>query len=110
MAWRPRLRGEPGTPEFIASYNEAVAQRAPLPGGTLQGLIDAYQRSQKFLALRERSRADYIKQIKIIETEFGDFPLKALTARETRGVFMDWRDRLALRRRGRPTTRGWCSR
>jgi len=25
-AWRggPRLRGEPGTPEFMASYNEAV--------------------------------------------------------------------------------------
>ena len=100
-AWRggPRLRGEPGTPEFMASYNEAVAQRAPIPAGTLQALIDAYQRSQKFLSLRERSRADYIKQIKIIEAEFGDFPLKALTARETRGVFMDWRDRLALRSR-----------
>jgi hypothetical protein len=28
-AWKggPRLRGEPGTPEFIASYNEAVASR-----------------------------------------------------------------------------------
>ena len=26
-AWKggPRLRGEPGTPEFIASYNEAAA-------------------------------------------------------------------------------------
>ena len=98
-AWRggPRLRGEPGTPEFIASFNEAVAQRAPVPGGTLQSLFDAYQRSQKFLGRSERTRADYIKQIKIIETEFGDFPIKALTARETRGVFMDWRDRLALK-------------
>ncbi len=99
-AWRggPRLRGEPGAPDFIASYNEAVAQRAPaVPGGTLQGLIDAYQRSQKFLGRSERTRADYIKQIKIIESEFGDFPIKALTARETRGVFMDWRDRLAVR-------------
>ena len=37
------------------------------------------------------------RQIKIIEKEFGDFPLKALAARETRGVFMDWRDRLALK-------------
>ena len=98
-AWRggPRVHGEPGTPEFMASYNEAVAQRVPLPVGNLQGLIDAYQRSQKFLTLRERSRADYIKQIKIIETEFGDFPLKALTAREMRGVFMDWRDKLAIK-------------
>jgi hypothetical protein len=28
-AWKggPRLQGEPGTPEFIASYNEAAARR-----------------------------------------------------------------------------------
>ena len=28
-AWRggPRLSGEPGSPEFIASYNEAIEQR-----------------------------------------------------------------------------------
>ena len=28
-AWRggPRLRGKPGTPEFIASYNETIEQR-----------------------------------------------------------------------------------
>jgi integrase len=98
-AWRggPRLRGEPGTPEFVASYNEAVAQRAPAAEGRLQSLLDAYQRSQRFLGRRERTRADYIKQIKIIEAEFGDFPLKALGAREARGEFMDWRDKLALK-------------
>ena len=30
-AWRggPRLRGEPGTPEFVASYNEAIETVAP---------------------------------------------------------------------------------
>jgi integrase len=98
-AWKngPRLYGEYGTPEFVASYNAAVAQRAPVPEGRLQSLIDGYQGSQKFLGRRERTRRDYIGQIKIIEKEFGDFPLKALAARETRGVFMDWRDRLALK-------------
>ena len=98
-AWRggPKLRGQPGTPEFIASYNEAVAQRAPAPESRLQSLLDAYQQSQKFLGRRERTKADYVKQIMIIEAEFGDFPLKALAARETRGVFMDWRDKLALK-------------
>jgi hypothetical protein len=32
-AWRggPLLRGEPGTPEFQASYNEAVTSRASHP-------------------------------------------------------------------------------
>jgi integrase len=99
-AWRggPRLRGSPGTPDFIQSYNEAVAQRAPTPEGRLQSLLDAYQRSQKFLGRRERTRADYVKLIKNqIEPEFGDFPIKALAAREARGVFLDWRDRLALK-------------
>ena len=98
-AWRggPRLRGEPGTPDFIASYNEAVGRRTLAPHGRLQVLIDGYQQSGEFRTLRERTKADYIKQIKFIEQEFGDFPQKALEARETRGVFMDWRDKLALK-------------
>jgi integrase len=98
-AWRggPRLRGEPGTPDFIASYNEAMAQRVLAREGRLQSLLDAYQNSQRFLGRRDRTRADYIKQIRIIEQDFGDFPLKALAARETRGIFMDWRDKIALK-------------
>jgi len=98
-AWRggPRLRGKSGTPEFVASYNEAVDRRAPTLGGKLNFLINGFQQSGEFRGLRERTRADYIKQIMIIEQEFGDFPLKALAARETRGVFMDWRDKLALK-------------
>ena len=98
-AWRggPRLRGEPGSPDFIASYNEAVAQRVPSPEGRLQSLLDSFQQSGDFRTLRERTRIDYIRQIKFIEKEFAEFPIKALAARETRGEFMDWRDKLALR-------------
>jgi integrase len=98
-AWRggPRLCGEPGTPDFVASYNEAVAQRAPQPEGKLQFLLDAFQQSGEFRTRRERTKLDYVRQIKLIEKDFSDFPIKALAARETRGVFMDWRDRLALK-------------
>ena len=34
-AWKggPPLRGEPGSPEFIASYNGAVAQKVAPPRG-----------------------------------------------------------------------------
>jgi integrase len=97
-AWRdgPRLKGEPGTPEFIASYNAAVASRVAPPEGRLQSLIDAYQKTQAFLRLRERTRADYIKQIMKIEQRFGDMPLKALADQRTRGILLDWRDELAL--------------
>jgi integrase len=58
-----------------------------------------YQGSGEFAGLAARTRADYIKHIKAIEKEFGDFPLSALTDRRTRGIFMAWRDRLAARSR-----------
>jgi len=107
-AWRggPRLRGEPGTPEFIASFQEAAIQLPPAPEGKLQFLIEKFQMSGEFTTLRPRTRADYIKQIKLIEQELADFPIKALVARETRGVFLDWRDKLA-RKSARQADYAW---
>jgi integrase len=98
-AWRggPRLVGEYGSPEFIASFTAAIATKVAAPDGKLLGLLQGYQQSQDFLGLRERTRADYINQIVKIEQKFGDAPLKALADRRTRGIFMDWRDELALR-------------
>src|SRR5882672_6193478 len=96
-AWKggPRLAGEPGTPEFIASYNEAVARKVPSVQRTLQTLIDYFQTTTEFTKdIRERTRADYKRQIKIIEQKFGDFPLSALTDTRTRGIFKEWRDEL----------------
>jgi integrase len=100
-AWKggPALRGEPGTPEFVASYNEAAATKRAAPAGVLLSLLQGYQASDAFLGREPRTRADYKKQIAIIERKFGDFPLSALTDRRTRGVFMEWRDELALRSR-----------
>jgi integrase len=97
-AWRggPRLVGEYGSPEFIASYNAAIATKIAPPEGRLLALLQSYQKSQDFLSLRERTRADYVKQIAKIEQKFGDAPLKALADPRTRGVFLDWRDELAL--------------
>src|SRR6266700_8027673 len=44
-AWRggPQLRGEPGTPEFVASYNEAVARKVVPPRGQLVSVLQGYQ-------------------------------------------------------------------
>jgi integrase len=101
-AWKggPRLRGEPGDPEFIASYNEAIARKITPPHGVLLNILQRYQSSGEFTSLAERTRRDYARLIrKSIEPEFGDFPLSALTDRGARGVFLDWRDRLAQRSR-----------
>jgi hypothetical protein len=59
-AWKgrgaPRLVGEPGTPEFVASYNAAVAAKIVAPDGRLLRLLQEYQRSQVFLGLGKRKR------------------------------------------------------
>lgn len=96
-AWKggPRLPGEPGSPEFVDAYNEAIASRRRQPTDTIQAVLDAYQASPAFKDLSPRSRADYIRQVRKIEREFGDFPLAALDDRRTRGEFMAWRDRMA---------------
>ena len=100
-AWKgaPPLRGAPGSPEFVASYNEAVARKATPPDGKIFKLLQGYQASDDFRSRRDRTRQDYIGKIELIEREFGDFPLAALADRRTRGIFMAWRDRLALKSR-----------
>jgi integrase len=96
-AWRggPSLPGRLGSREFMAAYHAAIAETSKPPSNTLQTLLDGYQQSDDFRSRRERTRADYIRQIKKIEVQFGDFPLVALTDQRTRGVFMAWRDKLA---------------
>ena len=98
-AWKggPPLRGEYGSPEFIVSYMEACAQKRAPAAGSLLAILSGFQASSAFTRKSARYRSDLIKQIKVIEREFGDFPLRALPDRRTRGEFLAWRDRLALR-------------
>ena len=101
-AWKggPRLQGEPGTPEFIASYNEAAARKIKAPKGQLLSLLQSYQASDDFRQLAQRTRDDYAGIIEhVIEPEYSDFPLAALKDKRTRGVFLEWRDKLALKSR-----------
>jgi hypothetical protein len=99
-AWRggPRLEGEPGTPDFVASYNAAVAERPDRRSGkTLEGIVDAYLDGQDFATKRDRTREDYRKIARRIVTEFGDMPIAALASKGARGEFLQWRDDLAKR-------------
>ena len=62
-------------------------------------VLQSYQASGEFNRLAARTRRDYVERIRVIESEFSDFPLSALTDRRTRGIFMAWRDRLAAKSR-----------
>ena len=92
--------GEPGTPEFIASYNEAASQKIKTPTGLLFSLLQAYQASEGFPAARTAYPDDYKRIIqKEIKSEYSDFPLIRLDYKRTRGILMEWRDKLALKSR-----------
>lgn len=96
-AWRggPRISGEPGTSEFMASYNAAIAERLHHRSGILRDVISKYERSSEFLRLSSKTQKDYGRYIRIIEKRFGTFPLGALKDRRSRGIFKDWRDEAA---------------
>ncbi|MEE9387044.1 MAG: tyrosine-type recombinase/integrase [Paracoccaceae bacterium] len=100
-AWKsgPRLPGNPGSPEFVAAYNCAVAEKSKRPEGVLMAVLRSYQESQKFADLADKTRRDYIRMIRKIEIEYGEFPISALADRRTRGEFLSWRDRLAKQSR-----------
>lgn len=100
-AWKSgsALPGKPGDPDFMAAYNEAASRKRQPAADTLLSVLNAYQESTDFRDLRDRTRIDYVRQIKKIEAEFLDFPLSALTDRRSRSIFLAWRDRLSVHSR-----------
>lgn len=96
-AWRggPRLKGKPGSPEFIRSYNDAVRLRKTAPAGTVFSLIAEFKCSAEFTGKQPATRRNYLRYLSMIEREFGDMPLEALSDPEVRGVFKEWRDKFS---------------
>jgi integrase len=98
-AWRggPRIESDaaPGTPEFVAAYNAAIARKAPKVPGTFQDLITLYENSTEFTGRSKRTKSDYRKHLRAIEKKWGKLPLAAISDPRLRGDFKEWRDKLA---------------
>lgn len=96
-AWRggPKLQGQPGSPEFIASYNAAIAARIAAPVGTVESLIREFKTATEFTTKAPSTKRAYDTYLKLISTEFGDMPIAALSDPACRGDFKEWRDRFA---------------
>jgi integrase len=95
-AWRggPRLRGEPGTPEFVASYNEAIANlRTPDPD-RFRSLVTLYRDSEDFRQLSASTKKEWLPWLDRIGHYFGELRIAQFDRPEKiRPVIRQWRNK-----------------
>jgi len=96
-AWRggPKLRGKPGSAEFIASYQEAHASLREPSADTVGGLVAIYRASPAFAKLADSTKRDAMSVFKLIEDRFGRMPTRAALSKEARKAFIAWRNGFA---------------
>jgi integrase len=96
-AWRggPRLIGQPGSQEFLETYNQALASRKRPAQEKLFSLIAEFRASSEYSSLSDSTKRAYTAYFRMIESEFGDMPIEALSDPEVRGEFERWRDGMA---------------
>ena len=91
-----RLRGEPGSPEFVASFAEADNSLSFSLKGTFNGLVRDYTSSAEFEQTLARStQSEYRRMLISAENMFGDMPIAGLDDARVRGDFLDWRNTVA---------------
>jgi integrase len=101
-AWRggPRLRDEPGSPEFHASYNEAIESRRTPEPGRFKSLIVLYRASADYKKLAETTRKNWSPWLDRIADYFGELRIAQFDRPEKiRPVIRRWRNQWADRPR-----------
>ena len=99
-AWRgkgaPRLTGEPGSPEFIASYVAAhESYRKPDPA-RMMGLVSAFRASGDFLRMADSTRLQWTRWLDRISDEFGELPVAQFDRLDRiKPIVRKWRDQWA---------------
>ncbi|CCM77084.1 tyrosine-type recombinase/integrase [Rhizobium mesoamericanum] len=96
-AWRgkgaPRMVSKPGTKAFTQEYVRLTRDREKASiEGTIGSLIDEFRKTAGYLKLAASTRRDYERQLATIRVKFENFPIKAIEARGSRRIFINWRD------------------
>jgi integrase len=97
-AWRggPRLRGEPGSPEFHQSYNEAVESRRTPDTGRFKSLVTLYKASNDYKKLADSTRDNWAPWLDRISDYFGELRVAQFDRPEKiRPVIRRWRNQWA---------------
>jgi integrase len=92
----PRLRGEPGSPEFIASFVEAVENHRAPDTRRFRFVITDYRGSAEYRKLAESTRAQWGKWLDRIGEYFGELSIAQFDRPEKiRPVIRRWRNQWA---------------
>jgi integrase len=97
-AWRggPRLRGEPGSPEFMASYNEAIEGRRTSDAGRFKSLVTLYKASADYTRLADSTRRNWAPWLDHIASYFGVLRIAQFDRPEKiRPIIRKWRSQWA---------------
>ncbi|MBZ9985713.1 tyrosine-type recombinase/integrase [Mesorhizobium sp. BH1-1-5] len=97
-AWRggPAIKGEPGTPAFQDSYNEAIASRAAPDGSKFSASIIRYRASADYKKLAESTRRNWGPWLDRIADHFGALSVRQFDRPEKiRPRIRSWRAKYA---------------
>jgi len=101
-AWRggPRLRGEPGSPEFMASYQAAIENRRTPDTGRFRSLIALYKASEAYGLLASSTKKNWGPWLDRIAEYFGELRIVQFDRPDRiRPVIRKWRNLWADRPR-----------
>jgi len=87
-----RLKGKPGTDEFLASIADAIAKYAKRDAGTLAGLLRDFEGTAKWRKLADSTRTEYRRIFKFWEDKYGTCPYPALEDKAFRRAVLKWHD------------------
>jgi integrase len=93
-AWRggPRLRGLPGSPEFHASYNEAIEDRRTHDTARFRSLVALYKASGDYKGLAETTKRNWGPWLDRIGDHFGSLRIAQFDRPEKiRKIIRQWR-------------------
>ncbi|NGO54001.1 tyrosine-type recombinase/integrase [Allomesorhizobium camelthorni] len=97
-AWRggPRLVGEPGSIAFLASYNEAIANRQAPDTGRFRSLVTLYKASPDYKKLADSTRRNWGSWLDRIADHFGELRIAQFDRPEKiRPIIRQWRAKYA---------------
>lgn len=101
-AWRgkgaPRLKGEPGSAEFVASLQEAQQGRKRGDKAKMSGLCAMFRASDAWNGrgpkpIGDKTKATWTTWLDRIQTEFGDLSVAQFDRPQMRPRIIKWRDR-----------------